>query len=206
MYNLAQVIHCLFPLIALILLIIGISRKAIYYIISALWLSLIGLVIHFQSSGGEILGTYFNYLNASIYSANLIILFVSLLYVISHLSSDSTLFKYTSSFIQAIIVIGSLLLLGNLWINAYFIENRMEGTPVLQVALFQKPDYCSYRYIFYKVANDGNVLYLCPNHYGLIPSIGRLAISPDFITTQLTEPSKKQMLLLQKKSKNELAN
>lgn len=199
MYNLAKVIHCLFPLMALILLIIGIKRNAIYYIISSLWLSLIALLIHFQSSGGEILGSYFNYLNATIYSINLIILFVSLIYVISHLSSDNTLFKYFSSLVKSLIVIGTLLVITNLWINAYFIENRMAGTPVMQVALLQKPEYCSYRYIFYKVATDGTVLYLCPNHYGLIPSIGRLEISPDFITTQLSVPSKKQMLLLQKK-------
>ncbi|MBL7479230.1 type I secretion system protein LssZ [Legionella bononiensis] len=199
MYNLAKVIHSLFPLMALVLLIIGIKRKAIYYVISALWLSLIALVIHFQSSGGEILGTYFNYVNAAIYSANLIILFVSLVKVIDHLSSDSSLFRYVSTLIQSVIVIGSLLLITNLWINAYFIENRMTGTPVMQVALLQKPEYCSYRYIFYKVAADGSVLYLCPNHYGLVPSIGRLEISPDFITTQLSVPSKKQMLLLQKK-------
>ncbi|KTD50900.1 hypothetical protein [Legionella quateirensis] len=199
MYNLAKVIHCLFPLMALVLLIIGIKRKAIYYVISALWLSLIALVIHFQSSGGEILGSYFNYVNAAIYSANLIILFVALVKVIDHLSSDSSLFRYVSTFIQSVIVIGSILLITNLWINAYFIENRMTGTPVMQVALLQKPEYCSYRYIFYKVASDGSVLYLCPNHYGLVPSIGRLEISPDFITTQLSVPSKKQMLLLQKK-------
>lgn len=199
MYNLAKVIHCLFPLIALLLLIIGIKRKAIYYVISALWLSIIALVIHFQSSGGEILGSYFNYINAAIYSANLIILFIALVRVIDHLSSDSALFRYVSTFIKSLIVIGSVLLISNLWINAYFIENRMTGTPVMQVALLQKPEYCSYRYIFYKVAADGSVIYLCPNHYGLVPSIGRLEISPDFITTQLSAPSKKQMLLQQKK-------
>ncbi|HAU0197920.1 TPA: type I secretion system protein LssZ, partial [Legionella pneumophila] len=59
------------------------------------------------------------------------------------------------------------------------------------VALLEKPDYCNYRYIFYKVALDGTVYYLCPNHYGLIPSIGRLSISPDFIASQLSIPSKK---------------
>lgn len=206
MYNLAKVIHCLFPLMALVFLIIGINRKAIYFIISALWLSLIALVIHFQTSGGEILGSYFNYFNAAIYSVNLIILLVSFIWVIAHLSSENTLFKYMSSLIKSIIVIGSILLLTNLWINAYFIENRMDGTPVMQVALLQKPEYCSYRYIFYKVAADGTVLYLCPNYYGLIPSIGQLEISPDFITTQLSVPNKKHMLLLQKKNRDKLEN
>lgn len=201
MYLLTKVIQCFFPLIALILLIIGIKKNIIYYVVSSLWLSLIALVIHYQSSGGQILGSYFNYLNAAIYSINLIILFISLIRVISHLSSNSPFFKYTSSLIQSLIVIGSFLVIINLWINAYFIENRMIGTPIMQVALFKKADYCSYRYIFYKVATDGSVLYLCPNHYGLIPSIGRLAISPDFIATQLSIPSRKQMLLLQQHHK-----
>ncbi len=206
MYNVARVIHCLFPLIALILLIIGIKRKAIYYVISALWLSLIALVIHFQTSGGEILGSYFNYLNAAIYSANLLVLLISLLCVIAHLSSENIFFKYLGSLIKSVIVIGTVLVISNLWINAYFIENRMDGIPVMQVALLQKPEYCSYRYIFYKVATDGTVLYLCPNHYGFIPSIGHLNISPDFITTQLSVPNKKQMMLLQKKNQDKLAD
>lgn len=197
MYILAKVIHCLFPLVALILLIIGIKRNTIYYVISALWLSLIALVIHYQSSGSQILGSYFNFLHAGIYTINLIILFVALIRVISHLSNDSPLSKYMTSLIQSFIVIGSLLVITNLWVNAYFIENRMTGTPIMQVALLKKADYCSYRYVFYKVASDGSVLYLCPNHYGLIPSIGRLSISPDFITTQLSVPDKKPMLLLQ---------
>lgn len=200
MFILSKVIHCLFPLIALVLLIIGIRRNAIYYVISSLWISLISLVIHYQTSGGQILGSYFNYLNAAIYSVNLIILFIALIRIISHLSNDSTAYKFTSSLLQALIVIGSLLVLSNLWINAYFIENRMTGTPVMQVALLKKPDYCNYRYIFYKVATDGSVIYLCPNYYGFIPSIGKLAISPDFIATQLSTPNKKQMLLQQKKN------
>ena len=197
MYIFAKVIHCIFPLIALVFLIIGIKRNAIYYVISSLWLSLISLVIHYQSSGGQILGSYFNFINATIYSINLIILFIALIRVISHLSNDNPFFKYTSSLIQAFIVMGSVLVITNLWINAYFIENRMDGTPVMQVELLKKSDFCNYKHIFYKVATDGSVIYLCPNHYGLIPSIGRLAISPDFIATQLSIPYKKQKLLLQ---------
>lgn len=198
MYYLAKVILCFFPLAALILLIIGVHKKAIYYVISALWLSLIALILHYQTSGGEILGTYFNYVNASIYSVNLIVLFLALIRIISHLTSDNVVFRYVSSFFQALIAIGSVLVIINLVINAFFIENRMSGTPIMQVALIQKPEYCSYRYLFYKVAPNGSVHYLCPNHFGLFPSIGQLDISPDFITTQISEASKKQLLLLQK--------
>ncbi len=186
--------HCLFPLIALILLIVGIKRNTIYYVISALWLSLIAVAIHYQSSGGQLLGSYFNFLNATIYTANLIILLISLIRIISHLSSNNPIFKYTSSLIKSFIVIGSFLVITNLWVNAFFIENRMAGTPIMQVALPKSAAYCNYRYIFYKVATDGSVLYLCPNHYGLIPSIGHLSLSSDFIATQPPIPIKKHIL------------
>lgn len=70
----------------------------------------------------------------------------------------------------------------------------------MQVALFNKPHYCHNKYIFYKIAPDSTVMYLCPNYYGFIASIGYLATSPDFIATQLSLPVKKQMLLKNKKS------
>lgn len=198
MYLLTQAIYCCFPLIALYFLITGIKKNTIYPIISSLWLSLIALIIHYQASGGQILGSYFNYLNATTYSLNLIILSLSLIAIISHLSHES-LFKYSATLIQSLITIGCVLVLINLWVNAFFIEKRMPGTPVMQVALIQKPDYCSYRYMFYKVAADGTVLYLCPNHYGLIPSVGSLFVRPDFIMGHLSVRNKKHLLLLQKK-------
>lgn len=199
MYTLASIIHFIFPLIALILLMIGIKRNAIYYVISALWLSLIALIIHYEASGGQLLGDAFNYPNAATYSINLVILIVALIRVISHLSIDHPVFRYVSSFIKAALVIGCFLVITNVWVNAFFIENRLPGTPIMQVATFSKTEYCGYRYIFYKVDKDGSVMYLCPNHYGLIPSVGRLAVSPDFIASQLSLPSKKQIMELQQK-------
>lgn len=197
MYILSKLIHCLFPLIALVFLIIGIKKNTVSYVISSLWLSLIALVIHYQSSGSQILGSYFNYTNAAIYTLNLVTLFIALIRIISHLSSTNTAYKYISSLIQSLVAIGCLLVISNLWINAYFIESRMDGTPIMQVALLKKAEYCNYKYIFYKVAHNGSIAYLCPNFYGFIPSIGHLAISPDFIATQLPMPTRKQLLLLQ---------
>jgi hypothetical protein len=197
MYTLAQIIYCLFPIIASILIIIGIKKNAIYYIISALWLSIIALITHSQASGGEILGSYFNYFNAISYTFNLIILLISLVNVIAHLNTDNTIIKSTNALLQAFIIIGSILVTVNIWINAYFIENRKEGTPVMQVALISKPNYCNYRYIFYKVNVSGSLSYLCPNHYGLVPSSGHLSISPDFIAAQIPNQKKKQLFLLQ---------
>ncbi|KTC78651.1 hypothetical protein [Legionella cincinnatiensis] len=198
MYIIAKLIQDFFPLIALILLIIGIKKSAIYYMISALWLSLIAMLIHLQFSGNQIFGTYFNYYNAAIYSSNLLILLITLIYVISHLSNGSTL-KYVYSFVNAFLVVIALLSIINLWLNAFFIENKMEGTPIIQVALINKPDYCKSKYVFYKVNLDSSIMYLCPNYYGLIPSVGHLAVSPDFIAAQLPLSIKKQMLIKHKK-------
>lgn len=198
MYITAKLVQIFFPLIALILLIIGIKRNAIYYMISALWLSLIAMLIHLQFSGNRFFGTYFDYYNTAIYSFNLLILLIALIRIISHLSTNSTL-KYVYSFANAFLVVIALLSIVNLWINAFFIENKMEGTPVIQVALLNKPDYCNSSYVFYKVNLDSSIMYLCPNYYGLIPSVGHLATSPDFIAAQLPASIKKQMLFKHKK-------
>ncbi|KTD68114.1 MULTISPECIES: hypothetical protein [Legionella] len=198
MYTLGKLIQAFFPLIALVLFIIGIKRNAIYYIISSLWLSLIALLIHFQFSGNQIFGTYFNYFNTGIYSFNLLILLLALIQVISHLRINGSVIKYIYPLVSSFLVVGAFIVICNLWINAFFIENKMEGTPIMQVALFEKPDYCNNKYVFYKIDENSSVTYLCPNHYGLLPSIGHLTTSPDFITTQLSLPVKKQLLLKQK--------
>lgn len=201
MLLLAHIIQIGLPIVALILLVWGIIKKAIYYIISALWLSLIALIIHYQNFGGEILGSYFDYTNACIYSLNLIVLASAIISIIAHLSTETGVLKYFATLSQALIVLASVLIISNLWINASFIADKMEGTPIIQVALMKKPSYCNYKYIFYKIAQDGSTDYLCPNYYGLIPKVGHLAVSPDFVATQLSLPNKKQLLLLQKKQK-----
>lgn len=192
MYTLAKIIQYFFPLIALILLIIGIRRRAIHYVVSSLWLSLIAILIHFQFSENQIFGSYFDYLNTGIYSFTLCVLLIALMNVLSHLSLDNKLFRYTCSLINAFIIVGTLLVIINLWINAFFIENKQQGTPIMQVALFDKPTYCHYKYAFFKVSPDGSIMYLCPNYYGFIASVGHLATSPDFVTNQLHLSTKKK--------------
>lgn len=193
MYALAKMIQVFFPFVALILLIIGIKRKALHYIISSLWLSLIAVLIHFQFSGNQIFGSYFDMSNAAVYSFSLLVLLASLICVISHLGISYSFFRYTSGVINAFLVVGAFLVIINLWINAFFITNVKEGTPVMQVALFDKPDYCQYKYVFYKVTPENTVMYLCPNQYGLIAAVGRLATNPDFVLRQLHLPSKKHI-------------
>lgn len=191
MLLLANIIHYLLPLAALLSLIWGLSKKTIYYIISALWLSLIALILHYQHSRGVIFGTYFDYTNTTLYSLSLIILSTSLIYIIEQLANSYAVIKSISLLAQTIIALISLVMIFNLSINAYFIGNRLEGTPIIQVALMQKPSYCDYKYIFYKITKEGSADYLCPDYYGLLPKIGHLDMSPDFITRQLSAPSKK---------------
>ena len=188
MNTLSDILHDVLPLLGVILLFIGIKLNRINYIVSALWLSLIGFMLHYQTAGGEILGSYFGYKNAAIYSINLLVLITSLLFLFFKLPLlQGRRLRYATGFTSACLVVGSFLLLTNLWINARFIENRRPGTPILQIATFTTLDYCSYHYVFYKVRNDGKISYMCPNYYGIIPSIGQVDISPSLILNHLVE-------------------
>lgn len=188
MLNLLESIQLFFPLLAALIFCFGFILKRKNYIVVALWLSLIALILHYRDSGGEILGSYFNYHHAAIYSLNLIVLISSFIYLlISSMSEipNSKILRYSAGFISAVVITGSILLEINLWINASFVENRMTNTPILQVATFNKQSYCDYKYVFYKVGRDKVVWFMCPNHYGLIPSVGQLHTAPNFVVKQL---------------------
>ena len=187
------ILHNLFPLLGIILLVIGLKIDRISYIIVALWVSLIALILHYQSADGEILGNYFGYKNAAIYTLNLLVIIASLIYLFLNLPlKQRKKLRPLSICISLCLIIGSLLLMINLWINAVFIENKRPGTPILQVATFSSLPYCSYRYVFYKVTTDGKVGYLCPVHYGLIPSTGQLESMPSFLLQHMGNGSKEQ--------------
>ncbi|MDP1603222.1 MAG: type I secretion system protein LssZ [Legionella sp.] len=187
MVSAIDLIYILFPLISFIFLLIGIKSGQKNYVAIALWISLISLILHYQVSGGEILGSYFNYTHALIYSINSLILLISAIYllILYAKTSEKTGIRYLSGLIAASSIIGVLILLGNLWINAHFIEDRLAGTPILQVATFKKLDYCSYHYVFYKIGQDGKMSYMCPNYYGLLPTTGKLPSAPDYVIRQL---------------------
>ncbi len=186
MNTLSTLLYDLLPLVGVILLVIGIKTERMNYVITALWLCLISLLLHYQTAGGEILGSYFGYEHAAVYSVNLLVLLISLLYLFFKAPVlQNKHIRYATGFISACLVVGGSLLLINLWMNANFIENRRPGTPVMQVATFTALDYCSYRYVFYRVSLDGKISYLCPDHYGIIPSIGHLDVSPDFVLNHL---------------------
>ena len=171
-----------------IFLILGIKKDRINYIISALWLSVIALLLHYQAAGGEILGSYFGYKNAAIYGLNLIVMVITIicLFLKVPLFQNKNI-RIITTLVAIIISLGSLILIINLSINAFFIENRRFGTPILQVATFKKNDYCGYRYIFYKVTTDGKINYMCPDHYLIFPSVGELNTSPEYVLKNLLQ-------------------
>ncbi|KTC93661.1 MULTISPECIES: type I secretion system protein LssZ [Legionella] len=187
MINLLESIHSLFPILGIIILFFGIQLRRKNYILVALWLSLIALILHYRASGGEILGSYFNYLHAAIYSLNLIVLISSIICLLLTSMDEirSRILRYGAGLLSAGLITGGALLITNLWINASFVENRLPGTPILQVATFNKQPYCSYKYVFYKIGSDSIVRFMCPNHYGLLPSVGPLNTAPSFVIKQL---------------------
>ncbi len=182
MNTLSTLLQDFLPFVGLLLLTIGIKTTRIHYIITALWLTLIALLLHYQTAGGEILGHYFGYEHSSIYTLSILILLVALFRLFFRASFlQGQFIRYSTGLASVFFLAGCVLLIMNLWINAHFIENRRPGTPIIQVATFATLDYCSYRYIFYRVNPDGKVSYMCPNHYGVIPSIGDLNVTPDFV-------------------------
>ena len=188
MNTLSSVLHNMLPLLSVILLVIGLKVERINYLIAAIWLSLIALTLHYQTAGGEILGSYFDYKNSAIYTLNLLILIVSLLCLFMKLPLlQGKKSRYATAFFSAFLIIGSLILLTNLWINAFFIETKRPNTPIMQVASVKALDYCSYHYIFYKVGLDGKISYMCPDYYGIFPAIGHLDVSPDFVLNHLNQ-------------------
>ncbi|MCP0913290.1 MULTISPECIES: type I secretion system protein LssZ [Legionella] len=202
MIVLTGVINYLLPFLCLVFLLLGLSKNLLNYILIALWLSLVALLISYHGAGGEIFGTYFNYKNALLYSLNIVIAVIAFLYVCFNVSSfQGKYVRYLIGFIAALVITGSALLLINLWINARFVESRLPGTALMEVVTFTPAEYCNNRFVFYKIGSNGKVSYLCPNHYGLIPSVGNLDTPPEFIIRQLNRPVEIEKLT-PKKDKN----
>lgn len=185
MNEVKNLVHILLPILSLLLLILGVKNNHRNYVILSFWSSLIALIIQYELAGAEILGYYFNYLQASIYTLSLLTLAACIIYFVINFKNTKKGLHLFGHFFAMIASMSILILLINLWMNAYFIENRMPGTPLLQVSVFTPLDYCTYRYVFYKINQTGDLKYMCPNHYGLVPSVGYLTKTPDFLIKQL---------------------
>ncbi|QDQ39023.1 type I secretion system protein LssZ [Legionella geestiana] len=185
-------IQYLAPVLSALLLFMGFRKRRVNLVLAALWISLLALMLQYKLMGRAILGAHFDYANAVPYSLNLIIVVAAIVYLLfsSPRFHAYKLVRIVSILFALLLFSASTILLINLWVNARFMESRLDGTPVVQVGTFNKPDWCAYDYVFYIVDTKGRIRYLCPNHYGLLPSTGILEAAPDFLVGQLTTPPK----------------
>lgn len=182
------VINYLLPLFALTLLFIGLWKQLKRFVFTALLISLLAIVLQYEIAGGELLGTYFNYHNAVIYTLSFIILLTALSYLfIKNKRLQGKYIRYPAGILLVILIGASFIILINIWINASFIANKLPGTSIIQVATFHELNHCKNNYIFYKVDSTGKLLYLCPNHYGLIAKTGIVSARPELIIRQMTQ-------------------
>lgn len=186
MQPLIQIIIYLLPILGVATFIIGLHVKSMQYVLAAFWIALISMLIQYQNAGGEILGTYFDYPHAFMYSLALGLLITCLYYLLfKTLVFKRKMLQTFATLLFASIIISAVVLLINLWMNALFIENKAPKTAVMQVITFTPPAYCTSRSIFYKVTATHQVAYLCPNYYGILPKVDQLNDVPSFIAQHL---------------------
>lgn len=174
------------PALSLTLIFFGHQKKLINYILVALCLSFLSVLFLYIAAGSEILGSYFDYRTAILYTVNLAFALLSLLYLTYCAPKFAHFYvKVVSGILTIGIIVGAVILLTNVWLNAFFIEHRALGTPIMQVSTFEPPEYCNYKYVFYKVNLNQKVSYMCPNHYWVFPSMGDLAETPSFLNGQM---------------------
>lgn len=188
MTNIAQGIYLIFPLLALLSWIIGRMRKSMLFVSAGLWLALIALLIHYEYSGAEIHGGHFTYLNAAVYTFNILILILCSFSLLYSRTPTGFFGKLFNSLAKTVILLGGLILLVTVWMNAWFIEQRMDGTPVMQIMTFDAPDYCEHEYAFYIITKKGELAYLCPLHYFFMPAIGTLDTVPASLKEHIPAP------------------
>lgn len=186
MLTFTYLLYAALTLVALATILYSFRKKSESAAAIAIWTDLLAILLLYRLARGEILGLFFNYTNGLLYTINLIILILSISYIIAHsrFFKANKMRRYTTATISSLLIVGGILLLINVWTNAYFIETRKAGIPVLQVATLGHNPHCQYAYVFYKITPDGNASYMCPNYYGLIPRIGRLDTVPSFIEHQ----------------------
>lgn len=194
MFSFVEALHLLFPALSFLSFASAILFKRKNFYAASLWFGLFGLFCHYHASGGEILGNYFNYQHALFYSINLIFVVLSVIIILLNWKKKlNNGLKLGTNLLSFCLVITCSFLLANIWTNAFFVEKKLAGTPILQVAMFTKKNYCEYKYIFYKLHQDKRISYLCPNHYGLLPSVGYLKRPPTLVVGQLPHELKRNL-------------
>jgi hypothetical protein len=179
-------IHYFLPFFSFILLVFGLMRNRLRFVLAALIVAIVSIIIQYQLAGDELFGTYFDYSHAALYSLNFIVVIVSLLFIAKREKGFHKPYaRYPVALFFSLIIIASLLITTNVWINAYFIQDKLPKTTIVTVGRFVKTEYCSNSYTLYKINRNKQVQYLCPNNYGLIAGIGQLDIIPEELMKQM---------------------
>lgn len=182
----APTLHVAAPCTALGLLTVGVKTKRYSMMLAALWLCFLALFFHHKIAGYHLWGEYFDYRNTASYTLSIAVLLVSSLYLHRRtFNGPDRLLRYMSDGITAILWLIGIILVINLWINAYFVETALQGTSIIRVTNDRALSPCAKKSVYYKVGLDGNISYLCPSQRGLIPTIVHLDKVPDHIVGQL---------------------
>jgi hypothetical protein len=187
-YLFAMAVFYLLPVACLAFLIAAFRRENINLSLIALWISLITVMLQYQLAGDEIIGTYFDYFNAAIYTINILLLIISALYLfyLIGMTTKSKLKINMMRLVSLLLVLGCGVLLTNLWMNAVFISSRYPKTPIMQVVMLKKPAYCNHHYVLIKINKNAVTEYLCPNGRWLIPTTGIAKPAPKYIAPNLS--------------------
>ena len=193
MPTLMNVINYILPFFAFVLIVFGIMKSKMRFVLVALIVAIFAIVIQYEHAGGELFGRYFDYTHAAIYTVNFIVVISALLYILSGekvLKAKSL--RYPAAVVIAILVVASCIIVMNVWINAFFIKDRLLNTDVIEVGYFEKPLYCNNSVVYYKLNTKYQIEYLCPNYYLLIAKRGYLETTPKLLKEQLLKSVKLQ--------------
>ena len=166
----------------------GIFRKKMTFVLVALMAAISSIIIHYMQAGGEIFGNYFDYTNAAIYTLNFIVLLFALIFIMSNEQWHKRKYlKYPAFLILFLLWIAALIIIANVWTNAFFIHNKQYQTKVIEVAFFEDIAYCNKRIVFFKINPKDEIEFLCPNHYHIMAKRGQLTNVPKLIKDQLLD-------------------
>lgn len=185
-----------FPLLSLASLLIAFVKKQMNYALISLWISVIAVAVNYQLAGGEIFSPYFGVSQAIPYSANIVVFMISTVFML-YCIKDFLLKKRQRFFIDGLavfLIAGVIIILINLWTNAWFIESRFPKTPLMEVATFNKPFQCEHAFVILKINKKAKIKYLCPNDKGIFAAIKTYDKPiPEFISDKIPSSILKEL-------------
>ena len=106
MQAIMTVIHYLLPFFAFILMLFGVIKNKLSYVLVAMITAIIAILFQYHIAGGEIFGNYFDYTNAAIYTINIIVVISALLFLLTlEQSRMKKAVRYPAAIIIAIITV-----------------------------------------------------------------------------------------------------